>query len=340
MVAVIAEKVETLRWLAADPVATAEAGRTPHRVVFRDHKACVRYFAPAVITRPPLFCVMPLINTWTVFDLAPGRSVVEALTAAGVPVYVLDWGRAGPEDAQTPMAHYVDTVLGRCLDRAVRHAGVEKVDVLGYCVGGTFLAVHLARAGAGTEGSRCPVRRAFFLATPIDFHQSGRLSRWARPESFPLDAIVDGFGNFPKELMQDSFRWLRPTGVVAKYKSILDRGGDPEFRRLWASLERWNGDGVDFPGATYREYVRQCYFDNALVGGGWIMDGKPVTLSQATVPATTVAASDDHIVPAAAAHALRGVWGGPVTTRVLGGGHVGVCAGAKLPAAIVEWLDA
>lgn len=333
MVATFAQTADTLTWLANDPVSRVRTGQTPNQVVFRDQKACVRYFAPAVAQHPPVFCVMPLINTWTVFDLAPGRSVVESLTRAGVPVYILDWGRAGPEDAELPMAHYVDTVLGRCLRRAVRHAGVEQIDVLGYCVGGTFLALHLARNPG-------PARRAFFLATPIDFHQSGRLSTWARPETFPLDAIVDGYRNFPKSKMLDSFQWLRPMGNLAKYKALFDRAGDPAFRELWAALESWNRDGVDFPGATYREYVRGCYFDNALVAGGWMMDGRPVNLAAAQLPATTFAATDDHIVPAAAAHALAGVWGGNVSTGVIKGGHVGVCAGSALPAAIVEWLSA
>ncbi len=323
--------IDTARWLASDPVSRVRTGQTPHAVLFRDQKACVRYFAPETARLPPVFCVLPLINTGTVFDLMPGRSVVEALTAAGVPVYVLDWGRAGPEDSQLPMSHYVDRVLGRCINRAIRHAGIYEIDVLGYCVGGTFLALHLARNPG-------PARRAFFLATPIDFHRSGRLSTWARPETFPLDSIIDGFGNFPKALMQDSFRWMRPTGSTQKFKTLLDRGDDPAFRELWVALESWNADGVDFPGATYREYIRGCYFDNALMKGGWVMDGRRVDLRDAKIPAVTVAAAGDHIVPEAAAHALAAVWGGPVRVATVSGGHVGVCAGAKLPAAIVEWL--
>jgi polyhydroxyalkanoate synthase subunit PhaC len=274
---------------------------------------------------------MPLINTWSVFDLLPGRSVVEALIAAGVPVYVLDWGRAGREDDALPMSHYVDTVLGRCLRRTARHAGTDAIDVLGYCVGGTFLALHLAR-NAG------PARRAYFLATPIDFHAGGRLGQWAQPETFPLDKIVDGFGNFPAALMQESFRWLRPTGAAAKWKAVLDRGHEPEFQRLWAALERWNSDGVDFPGETYREYIRRCYMENATMRGGWTMSGKPVDLSRCALPAHAAAAADDHIVPTAAAHALQQAWGGTVTTEVLRGGHVGVCAGKALPASILAWL--
>ncbi len=329
----VANLAQAALWLGRDPVSRARTGQSPNEVIHRDGKARVRYFHPreGLAAQAPLFCVMPLINTWTVFDLAPGRSVVEALTAQGVPVYILDWGRAGPEDRHTPLCHYVDRVIGRCLDRACRHAGVPDMNVLGYCVGGTFLAAHLARS------NRAQARAAFFLATPIDFRASGRLSRWARPESFPLDAIVDGLGNFPRELMQESFRWLRPMGLAAKYKGLVDRFDDEGFRELWSALEAWNNDGVDFPGEAYREYVRRCYFDNALVEGGWVMDGRAVDLGRANIPVTAVAAGDDHIVPPEAAHALAGRWGGPVTTGTLKGGHVGVCAGGALPRRILEW---
>lgn len=328
----LARYIDAAAWLSTDPVSNVKLGQTPNVVIHRQGKAQVRYFAPGVARRPPLFCVMPLINTWTVFDLLPGRSVVQALTEAGVPVYLLDWGRAGPEDADRPLAYYVDVLLGRALDRACRHAGAERMAVLGYCVGGTFLAAHLAR----TE--RAQAERACFLATPIDFFASGRLSRWARPETFPLDALVDNLGNFPRELMLDSFRWLRPSGTTAKYRALGERFADPGFRELWAALEAWNGDGVDFPGEAYREYVRRCYFDNALVGGGWTMAGRPVDLRRASIPALALAASDDHIVPAPAAFALAGAWGGEVATDTVKGGHVGVCTSARLPARVLEWL--
>jgi polyhydroxyalkanoate synthase len=329
------EALDTARFLATEPTKAARVGQSPHRIVARDNKASLRYFAPAtgpgVPRHPPLFVSMPLINTWTIFDLLPGRSVVEKLVADGVPVYILDWGRPGPEDRDTPLAVYVDRLLGRMIDRACRHAGVATIDALGYCVGGTFLAMHLARGEP-------KVRRVAFLCTPIDFHVSGRLATWARPENFPLDAIVDGFGNFPRELMRESFAWLRPAGMVSKWRALHDRIDDPDFRTLWAALEHWNADGVDFPGEAYRAYVRGCYFDNALVRGGWMLDGRPVDLSKATQPAFVLVAAEDHIVSPPAAFALADVWGAPVQTATLRGGHVAVCVTAALPQAILTWI--
>jgi len=322
------------RFLAGDPVARARPGQTPHAVIHRDRAARLRFFRPARAAAAPIFVSMPLINTWTVFDLAPGRSVVAALVAAGVPVYLLDWGRPGAHDSRVPLARYVDGSLGRALSRAKRHAaetfGGDTLDALGYCVGGTFLAAHLARH----PGS---ARRMALLASPIDFHASGRLATWAHPDRFPLDAVIDGLGNFPGALMQASFAWLRPAGQARKWRGLWDRIEDDDFRSLWAHLESWSAAPTEFPGEAYREYVRRCYFDNALMRGGWVMDGRPVDLSAGAIPALAIAAAGDHICPPAAAFGLADAWGGPVETLTLRGGHVGVCVGSRLPAALVDW---
>ena len=334
----LSRTIEIGRFLARPP---RRGDVTPHAVIHRQHETALRYFAPVgEQTTRPLFVSMPLINTWTIFDLLPDRSVIAALTRAGVPVYVMDWGRPGAETRHRSLSAVVDGVLPRALRRATRHARAQETlsaddlpDALGYCVGGTFLAVTLARHPG-------LARRMALLAAPIDFHASGRLALWARPETFPLDDIVDGLGNFPPELMRASFAWLRPTGQVSRWKTLWDRWEKPGFPELWAALEGWAGDNVEFPGEVYREYVRRCYFDNALITGGWYLDGTPVDLSAAEIPALVIAADRDHICPPASAFGLEAVWGGPVTTRTVAGGHVGVCVGARLPAALVEWCCA
>lgn len=339
-------------FLATDPVARAKTGRTPHTVVHRQHKAALRYFpsqhAEGAL-HAPLFVSMPLINTWTVFDPLPGKSVVEALVQGGVPVYLLDWGRPGPEDSEVPLSRYIDGILPRAMRRASRHAlaqglpGEGSLDLLGYCVGGSFLAASVARQPELQDGL---VRRMALLAAPVDFHRSGRLSAWARPETFPLDEIVDGYRNFPPHLMRESFAWLRPVGQWQKWRTLVDRIERPGFPETFAALEQWNGDNVPFPGAAYREYVRRCYFDNALMAGAegheevprWHLDGRPVDLRQGTLPALAIAASSDHICPPAASHGLARAWGGPVRTETIRGGHVGVCIGKALPSLLLDWL--
>lgn len=345
--------IDPLRAVATASVRSERPVRTPHAVVHRQGKASLRYF-PAFSGAPPgdrevgapLFVAMPLINTWVVFDLLPGRSVVGALVEAGTPVYLLDWGEPAAEDAHLSLSDVIDDTLPRALDRARRHARLAglppaagsggEMDVLGYCVGGTFLAISVAREMAR---GRLPARRMALLAAPIDFHACGRLSAWARPETFPLDDLVDGFGNFPKDLMRSSFAWLKPAAQWAKWRALVERSHDPAFTETWRAIEAWNADGTDFPGEAYREYVRRCYFENALVGPSrWFLAGEPVDLATGTIPALVLACDRDHICPPAAAEALARAWGGAVETRMLSGGHVGVCLGSDLPRAIREWM--
>lgn len=339
MPSILGRTAQTMKFLATDPVLTARTGQTPHTVIYRMGKTSVRYFkpAPGVEVKRPVVISMPLINTWTIFDLLPGKSVVSKLNAAGFPVYLLDWGRPGDEDEQRPMSYFVDDVLSHVFDRARRHAkkhhDADSVDAIGYCVGGTFLAIHLARHPGQAE-------RVAFVATPIDFHRSERLARWANPESFPLDTLIDSVGNYPKDLMSTAFSWLKPSTNTAKWVGLWERIDTEGFPELWAALEQWNGDAVDFPGETYREYVRHCYLENALMTGGWVMATDPVDLSKATMPALVIGASRDHIAPPAACGGLEQVWGGSCEVKTIRGGHVGICVGNTLPATLIEWFEA
>jgi polyhydroxyalkanoate synthase len=222
--------------------------------------------------------------------------------------------------------------MARSLRHAREHHGATELDALGYCVGGTFLTVHLARHPSSA-------RRLALLCAPIDFSKMGRMNIWADPASFPLDDLIDNLGNFPKELMGTSFQWLRPEGNISKWRALFDGAQKESFVELWSAMETWNSDAVDFYGEAYREYVRNCYFENRLINGGWTMAGRPVDGHTATMPALAISASKDHICPPAAAEGLLEAWGGPTKSVVIEGGHVGVCVGRELPKVLKAWSD-
>lgn len=312
-------------------------GTAPHEVIFRQNKSALRYFEPAERTSEPLFISMPLINKWGVFDLLPEKSVVRALVAAGIPVYLLDWGTPQDEDAEVGMEELLDGVLNRAIGRARRHAaqrwGTSTLDALGYCVGGTFLAAY---CGLHPDA----FRKVALLAAPIDFRHAGRLGVWADPKSFPVDAIIDNHGNFPGSLMGQSFTWLKPDTTAAKWRGLWDRFEQPGFKDTWAALESWNGDNIDFWGEAYRSYIKSCYFENSYFHGGWPVGGRRADLGRVQAPLTVFAADRDHICPTAAAFGARDVWGGPVTCVELKGGHVGICLSKKLTDALIAWSAA
>ncbi len=336
MSVVMQRNIDAYNFLASEPVASARIGQTPHAIVARAGAVTLRYFAPEKALTRPVVISMPLINTWAIWDLTPETSLIGDLLRRGIPVYVIDWGRPGRESEELPLSHFIDTVLGRMFDRALRHARtvdttVEKLDAIGYCVGGTFLTVYVAR-NPGV------VRKLALVAAPIDFHASGRLSTWAHPDNFPVDHAIDGLGNYPSEMMKSSFAWLRPMGQARKWFAVWERAGDPAFRKLWASMERWSNDAVDFPGEAYREYVKRCYFDNAMMKGGWILGGTPVDLTKGTCPLLAIAAKDDHIAAPASVIGISKVWGGPVETVTMKGGHVGISVTSALPETLAKFF--
>ena len=83
-------------------------GVTPADVVHRENKwQLLRYRArpEGLALRTPVLLVPSLINRHYVLDLQPGKSFVEFLVARGHDVYIIDWGKPGPED---PFGEFIE----------------------------------------------------------------------------------------------------------------------------------------------------------------------------------------------------------------------------------------
>ncbi len=306
------------------PKGPAVVGVTPHTVAWSENKWRLLRFTPTVKrhARPILF-VPSLINRWYVLDLGPGRSLIEWLVAQGHEVFCIDWGTPGAEDRYLTW----DDIGGRYLGRAVRVAsrlgGTGDVHVLGYCLGGTLATAYVA---AFPEH----VASLLALAAPIDFDQAGIMALWTRTPAFDVGAIVDAFGNVPWQLMQASFQMLKPTMAASKVVGVLDRAWDDEFLESFLATERWGGDNVSFPGATYTRYIEALYRGNQLVRGGFSVCGRPVDLAAIRCPVMAVAFEDDHIVPiASAAPLIERVASRDKYLLGMRGGHVGAVVSRK-----------
>lgn len=302
-------------------------GLTPADEIWRENKWRLLRYRPTVPAaqrwRTPILLVPSLINRYYVLDLAPGRSFVEYLVAAGHDVYIIDWGTPGDEDRFVTF----DDVCHRYLGRAVRKVAARGPDgvchVLGYCLGGTLATIYTAAEPA-------QVASLVALAAPIDFAHGGLLATWTRSPGFDVGALVDGFGNVPWPLMQASFHLLKPTASLAKLVGLLDRAWDDEFLDGFLATERWGNDNVSFPGACYRRYIEELYRDNALVAGTMRLGGKPARLADIDCPTLAVTFEHDHIVPAASATALLAHVSAPDKAQLhQRGGHVGAVVSRK-----------
>lgn len=321
---------------------------TPKDEVWREGRAVLSRYRPLgrQPTLGPLVICFGLIGRQTMTDLTPERSLVRNLLAAGVDVFVLDWGDAGPEDTRNGFAHYADGQLGRALAAVRQASGVARPVLFGICQGGVFAACHAALCGARHgAGPECGIGGLILAVTPIDFHADtqdadpahGLLNVWVRSlEEADIGAMIDTSGNLSGELMGLVFNQLNPVRTIAKYVIELPEAArDSRTLATFLAMEAWLADRPDLPGALARDWLVGLYRRNELVAGRFRMRGEPVDLGRIDVPVLNIHAAADHIIPASCARAL----GRHVAPRLyrelsLPTGHIGVFVSARAQAVL------
>lgn len=302
-----------------------KVAQTPAEVAYTENKLRLLHYRSNTEPkyRLPLLLVPSIINRYYILDLKPGRSLVEYLRDQGFDVWMIDWGTPGDEDRFVTFDDHVDGYLLNCTREVLAATGQSQLSILGYCIGGVLTTVFTALHGAH-------VRNLINLAAPIDFHDDGLLSKWTRKENFPVDALVDTYGNMPAWLLQTSFKWLRPTSDFGNLWTLWERLDRPAALDDYLALAHWVEDNVSVPGETYRKFVRDCYQDNLLVQNSMVINGRPVDLANVTSSLLTVTAHRDHICPPRSAAVLNDLVGSEDKTLLeLRGGHIGVVAGKE-----------
>lgn len=324
-----------------------QVAQTPSEVVYAENKLRLLRYLP-VVEQPapvPLLIVPSLLYRYSILDLIPGASLVSYLVERGTDVYLLDWGSPGREDRYVTFDQYISGHLRRIVQRVRRRSGEERIDLLGYGLGGTMTAIFASMQDEGRAGHGQYVRNLVQLVAPINFHDEGLLSQWTRKGRFNVDLVVDTLGSMPADLMRASFRMLKPTGQIVQKITLATQIGDGEAVHDLMALQSWITDDMPYLGEAYRKYIKECYQENYLVQGKLIIDGKRVDLSRIDCPLLTIAATDDPICPPSSATVLNDLVSSADKQVIeIPGGHIGAIAGQSaaryLWPKLAEWLSA
>jgi polyhydroxyalkanoate synthase len=293
---------------------------TPHDVVLRQNKLrLLRYrVAGCPVTQShPVLLVPSVVNRYYILDLLPNKSVAEFFVRQGFDTFCIDWGDPGVEDRFVTLDDIVDEYLGRALRRACALSGADQAHVLGYCLGGTFAAIH-----AALHGSRFASFTA--LAAPISFDDDGLLARWTQSDTFDAQALVDAFGIVPGALLQLSFQLLRPTLKAARLVGMLEKLHDDDFQDGFWALERWGSDTAALPGQFFTTLIEGLYRKNKLARGELMVSGRAISLADVRGPTMAVTFEHDTIAPNQSCKALLELVGCPSPVHLhLPGSHVG-----------------
>jgi polyhydroxyalkanoate synthase subunit PhaC len=289
------ERIRRAVEFALDPP-HVEVGQTPHHTVYEEGRMKLyRYDTPKGQPekgRPPVLCVYALINKPYIMDLQPGRSVVENLLNRGLDVYLTDWGTPTELDRDTTIDDYVNGYVHDCVEKVGAISGQPKVNVLGYCMGGTMTAMYAALHPE-------KVQSLALMAAPLVASPTGSLLNvWAQAEWFDAWRIARSYGLIPAEFFNTAFGLLDPwrTGYF-KFHDLLQHLDDRDYVENFLRMERWTNDGIPMAGPTYAEFVTNLYQRNLLVQGGWKLGGKELRMSALTMPIATIVGLKDNLVP-------------------------------------------
>ena len=291
---------------------------TPADVLYAENKwRLLRYRSTSRRFATPILLVPSLINRHYVLDLMPGKSFVEFLIGCGHDVLIIDWGTPTAEDRFVTF----DDVCGQWLGRAIRKAAAlsprNQTHVLGYCMGGTLAAAHVAV-------HKEHVASLVALAAPVRFGAPGLLTSWTRAPDFDVTLLTEALGLVPWQLLQSAFQMLRPTLGMAKAVNLYDRAWNDRFLDGFLALETWANDNVSLPGAFFRTWIEAVYREDALLRGNLTLQGQPVDLAAIDCPTLAVVFEQDSIAPAAdCAALLEKISSQDRGLEVVQGSHVG-----------------
>jgi polyhydroxyalkanoate synthase len=295
-------------------------GTTPGSVVYENELMQLIQYAPTTdrVFQRPLVIVPPCINKYYILDLQPANSFVAHAVAQGHTVFLASWRNAGPEQAQLTWDDYLEHGVFRAIDVARSITQADRVNALGFCIGGTLLASALAVAAA--RGER-PAASMTLLTTMLDFSDTGEIGLLVSEESVAAREAAIGQGGLLKgRELAHVFASLRANDLIWPYvvQGYLKGQPPPAFDLLF-----WNSDDTNLPGPMFCWYLRNTYLENKLrEPGATVQCGVPVDLGAIDVPAFVYASKEDHIVPWTTAYASTQLLSGDVIFVLGASGHI------------------
>jgi polyhydroxyalkanoate synthase subunit PhaC len=300
-----------------------EVGRnlatTPGKVIFQNELMQLIQYAPstATVLKKPLLIVPPWINKFYVLDLTPEKSFIKWCVDQGLTVFCISWVNPDAHLAEKSFEDYIREGPMAALDAIKQACGEEEVHSIGYCVGGTLLAIALAAMAARHDDR---IVSATLFAAQVDFTYAGDLKVFVDEDQ--VKALEDRMaerGYLEGRTMATVFNFLRSNDLIWPYVVNNYLKGKAPFP---FDLLYWNSDATRMPAANHAFYVRSCYLENRLAKGKMTIDNSSIDLKSVEVPIYNLATREDHIAPAKSVLLGCKFFGGAVRFVLAGSGHI------------------
>ncbi len=298
---------------------------TPGQVVHRNALVELIQYAPqtASVHAEPVFIVPSWIMKYYILDLSPHNSMVRWLVSQGHTVFIVSWRNPDQDDALLTMEDYLQLGVFDPLAAIAQRVPGAAVHAVGYCLGGTLLAIGaaaLARPGRIKRADLlAPLASVSLLAAETDFTEPGEMGVLIDESQVAmLEAMMAERGFLTGRQMAGSFQFLHSRELI--WSATL--------REIWMGerlrpndLMAWNADVTRLPAAMHSEYLRRGYLRNELAESRYPVEGRPVALSDIRLPIFAVGTEKDHVSPWRSVYKLHRLTDTELTFALANGGH-------------------
>ncbi|PKN76257.1 MAG: hypothetical protein CVU52_05570 [Deltaproteobacteria bacterium HGW-Deltaproteobacteria-10] len=240
-----------------------------------------------------IYMATPLINKPELFDLASGKSVVEALLKKGYIIYMVDHNNPGWEETELGLDFYGKTIPDLYLDIIKKRHPQDEIYVMAYCMGGTLILPYLARRAEELLAAGLPmdIKKIALMASPMKFddEDSGHnpIRSLIRRDYDPyLMKELFGAVNIPPQVIEAGMNEIQP-GV--QYTVVLGFYGRAEIKESItdaAPFLYWLTHGTRFPVSSHIQWIQNIFIGNQIYEEKYCLpstnpkfDGKPVNMS-------------------------------------------------------------
>jgi polyhydroxyalkanoate synthase subunit PhaC len=291
---------------------------TPGEVVLRTRLAEVIQYRPTTdkVRAEPVLIIPAWIMKYYILDLRPQNSLIKHLVDEGFTVFALSWRNPTALDHDVGFDNYRSDGVMPAVETALARTGAGKLHGVGYCIGGTLLAV--TAAVMARQGDQ-RLQSLTFLAAQTDFSESGELKIFVDESQLAiLDDLMWEQGALEASQMAGTFHLLRSNDLIW---SRLIRHYMLGEREKLTDVAAWSADATRMPGRMHSEYLRSFYLKNDLAEGRFEVEGETVSLEDIHVPAFAVGTEWDHVAPWRSVYKLHQLTNSPITFALTNGGH-------------------